>query len=152
MRLSRFLLVVFGLLAALALAGCDNGEPRAESLGLTHTPADLAELEGGPWVASRILDPDVSLVPDTQIELTFKDDSISVNAGCNTMFGAASIEGDELVVPTLAATQKACADDLTAQDAWLSHFLSSRPTIEVLEQELWLSQGDDTVVHLFQQQ
>jgi heat shock protein HslJ len=152
MRAAGVRIALVGIMAAALLTACDNGEPRTESLGLTHAPADLSELEGGAWVTNHVTAPDVdTLVSGTEIEMHFKTDSISVNAGCNTMFGSASIEGDELVVPTLASTQKACADDLTTQDAWLTNFLSSRPTIEVLEQELWLSKGDDTVVHLFQE-
>jgi len=139
------------LAAALSLTACDNGEPRAAGLGLTHTPADLAELEGGVWVANDVQDPDVSLVPGSQVELRFRQDSLSATAGCNNLFGGASIEGDELVVPALASTKKACDDSLSRQDAWLSDFLSSRPSIEVLEQELWISHGDDTVLHLVQE-
>ena len=137
---------------AVTLTACDDSEPRLDSLGLSQTPADLAQLEGGPWVADDISDPDVSLVPGSSIELRFEADSLSANAGCNTLFGRASIDGDELVAPTLASTRKACDDDLMQQDAWLSSFLGSRPTMEVLDQDLWLSQGDDTVVHLVQQQ
>jgi heat shock protein HslJ len=151
MRASGLRLGVAGLLAALLLSACDNGEPRDESLGLTHTPADLSELEGGPWVADSILDPKVSLVPGTQIEMRFQHDSLAVHAGCNTLFGGASIDGTDLVVASLASTKKACDASLTQQDEWLSRFLSSRPTIEVLEQDLWLSHGNDTVIHLVQQ-
>ena len=143
---------VVGLVTALVLTACDNSEPRLDSLGLAQTPADLAQLEGGSWVADDIQDPDVSLVPGTSIEMRFQTDSVSANAGCNTLFGGASIDGDELAVPALASTQKACDDDLSRQDAWLSDFLSSGPDIEVLDQDLWLSQGDDTVVHLVQEQ
>ena len=151
MHVSGVRVAVAGLMVALTLTACDNGDPRAAGLGLTHTPADLSELAGGPWVADHVTDPNVSLVPGSEIELRFDSDSVSADAGCNRLFGGASIEGDELVVPALASTQKACDDALTQQDAWLTDFLSSHPTIEVLEQELWLSHGDDTVVHLFQQ-
>lgn len=151
MQVPRVRVALAGLVAALALTACDNGQPRTESLGLTHTPADLSELEGGSWVATSILDPHTSLVPGSRIAMTFRADSVSVNAGCNTLFGGASIDEDELVAPALASTKKACNDALTQQDTWLSDFLSSRPTIEVLETDLWLSHGDDTVIHLTQE-
>src|SRR5262245_35536039 len=152
MRRSDVCLAVVGLVAALALTACDDEEPRVESLGLAQTPADLSELAGEVWVADSVLDPDVSLVPGSQIEMRFQGDSLSANAGCNTLFGGASIDGDDLVAPALASTKKACADDLTQQDTWLTDFLSTRPTIEVLDQDLWLSHGDDSVIHLVQQQ
>jgi len=139
------------MVAALALTACDDSEPRVDSLGLAQAPADLSELEGGAWVADSVVDPDVSLVPGSQIEMRFEQDSVSVNAGCNALFGGASVDGDELVAPALASTKKACADDLTQQDAWVSDFLSSRPSIEVLDHDLWLSHGDDSVIHLVQQ-
>lgn len=148
MRVSRVRFAVVGLLAALVLTACDDSEPRVDSLGLAQAPADLSELGGGAWVADSVLDPDVSLVAGSQIEMRFEKDSLSANAGCNSLFGGASIDGGELVAPALASTQKACDDALSQQDAWLTHFLSSRPTIEVLDQDLWLSHGNDSVIHL----
>lgn len=137
--------------AALALTSCDDSQPRLDVGGLAQAPADLSDLEGGVWVANDVQDPTVSLVPGSQVELRFQQDSLSADAGCNKLFGGASVGGDELVVPALASTRKACDDALTQQDAWLSDFLSSSPTIEVLDHDLWLSQGDDTVLHLVQQ-
>ena len=148
-RLVRFAVGIF--VTVLAIAACDKGHPRAESLGLAQAPADLSKLEGNAWVADSILDPHVSLVPGSQIDMRFKSDSLSANAGCNTLFGGASIHGDTLVVPALASTKKACDDTLNQQDTWLTDFLSSRPTIELLETDLWLSHGNDTVIHLVQQ-
>ena len=152
MRVSSVRFALVGIVAAVVLTACDDSEPRVDSLGLAQAPADLSELEGGAWVADDIQDPEVSLVPGSQVEMRFENDSLSANAGCNTLFGGASIDGDELVVPALASTQKACDEALTQQDAWLTDFLGSRPSIEVLDQDLWLYEGDDTVVHLVQQQ
>ena len=139
------------LIAALALTACDDSEPRVETGGLAQAPADLTELEGGAWVADSVQDPEVSLVSGSQIEMRFKSDSMSVNAGCNTLFGRASIDGDELVADGLASTRKACDDALEQQDSWLSDFLDSRPSIEVLDEGLWLFHGNDTVIHFVRQ-
>ena len=87
----------------------------------------------------------------SEIEIRFQSDSLSVDADCNTLFGGASIEGDDLAVPDLASTRKACEDALSRQDAWLTDFLGSHPAIEVLDQDLWLSHGDDSVIHLVHQ-
>jgi heat shock protein HslJ len=137
--------------SVLALTSCDDSEPRVDVGGLAQAPADLSQLEGGAWVADNVVDPDVSLVPGTQIEMRFQSDTLSANAGCNTLAGGASLNGDELVASALASTKKACDDTLGQQDAWLSDFLGSRPTIEVLDHDLWLSQDDDTVIHLTQE-
>jgi heat shock protein HslJ len=151
MRVSTVRFTLVAIVAALALTACDDSEPRVASLGLAQAPADISELEGGVWVANDIQDPSVSLVPGSQVEMRFQGDSLSANAGCNTLFGGASIDGDDLVAAALASTKKACDDALTQQDAWLTDFLVSRPSIEVLDQDLWLSHGDDTVIHLVHQ-
>jgi heat shock protein HslJ len=152
MRVSGVRSAVVGLVAALALTSCDDSQPRLDVGGLAQAPADLSELEGGVWVANDVQDPEVSLVPGSQVEMRFQQDSLSANAGCNNLFGGASVDGDELVASALASTKKACDDGLTQQDAWLSDLLSSRPTIEVLDRDLWLSHGDDSVLHLVQEQ
>jgi len=152
MRMSGVRSALVALVAALALTACDDSEPRVDVGGLAQAPADLSELEGGAWLADDVQDPEVSLVPGSQVEMRFQQDSLSADAGCNNLFGPASIDGDELVAPALASTRKACDDALTQQDAWLSDFLSSRPTIELLDRDLWLSHGDDSVLHLVQEQ
>src|ERR1700750_1145193 len=142
MRVSDVRFAAVGLLAALALSGCDDSQPRVDTLGLAQAPTDLSELEGSAWVADDVQDPDVSLVPGSQIQMTFDQDSVTVEAGCNTLSAGASIDGAEVVASTPASTRKACDDALTQQDAWLTDFLGSSPTIEVLDHDLWLSQGD----------
>jgi heat shock protein HslJ len=151
MGVSMVRFVGVAIIAALALAACDDSQPRVEVGGLAQAPADLSDLESGTWVADSVQDPDVSLVSGSQVEMRFKSDSMSVNAGCNTLFGGASIDGDELVADGLASTQKGCDDALTKQDAWLSEFLGSRPSIEVLDQSLWLFHGDDSVIQPIRQ-
>jgi heat shock protein HslJ len=151
MGVSMVRFVGVAIIAALALAACDDSQPRVEVGGLAQAPADLSDLESGTWVADSVQDPDVSLVSGSQVEMRFKSDSMSVNAGCNTLFWGASIDGDELFADGLASTQKGCDDALTKQDAWLSEFLGSRPSIEVLDQSLWLFHGDDSVIHLIRQ-
>ena len=148
MRVSSVRLALVTLLVPLSLTACENSQPRVDVGGLAQAPADLSELAGGVWFADDIQDPQVDLVSGSQIQMEFHQDSLSAEAGCNTLFGGASIDEDTLVVPALASTRKACDDALGQQDAWLSDFLSSRPSIEVLDQDLWLSRGDDTVIHL----
>jgi heat shock protein HslJ len=133
-----------GLVLALALAACATSEARGESVGLAHAPA-LTDLGGGAWVADNILDPKVSLVPGSRITMTFHDGSLSAKAGCNTMRGHAAIDDGHLVVTAVASTLKGCSDALSRQDAWLSKFLASRPSIERQKQDLWLTRHDTTV-------
>jgi heat shock protein HslJ len=146
--LSRIAVAALALAAATAIAGCDTSDGRSADAALLVTP-ELSELTDSTWVADAIVDPDRDLVPGSTISMTFTDDSLSVNAGCNTLGGPASVDDDgELVVAELATTLKACEDPLSDQDAWLTSFLTSRPTIERQDDEdLWLTK-DETVIHL----
>ena len=138
--------VLSALLLVCTLVACGYGDGRSADYGLKSTP-QLSDLEGKNWVAHEIVDPDRQLVSGSSLTMTFSADSLSANAGCNTLHGAASVQDDELVASQLASTMMACEEDLMAQDTWLSDFLTSKPTIEHSDDDLWLSQGD-TVVHL----
>ena len=138
--------VLSALLLVCTLVECGYGDGRSADYGLKSTP-QLSDLEGKTWVAHEIVDPDRQLVSGSSLTMTFSADSLSANAGCNTLHGAASVQDDELVASQLASTMMACEEDLMAQDTWLSDFLTSKPTIEHSDDDLWLSQGD-TVIHL----
>jgi heat shock protein HslJ len=145
---SRPIAVVLGLVLATCLTACAESYGRSADSGLAFTP-DLADLSDDPWVATRVEDPDHALVPGSELTLTFTADSVTANAGCNTLRGRAKVDDDELVVDEMASTMMACEGALSDQDVWLTTFLTSRPTIERLDDNLWLSK-DDTVVHLVQ--
>jgi len=146
MTTSRAASAALALLAAAALTACAGTTGRAAAYGLAVTP-DLSELAGHPWVADNILDPDRDLAPGSQITMRFTSDSLSADAGCNPLRGAASVDDSELVVADLASGLKACDEQLAEQDQWLSTFLTQRPTIERLDDDLWLSR-EDTTIHL----
>ncbi len=135
-----------GLAAALLLTSCAYGEGRDATYGLV-VAADLDRLDGTTVVADGIVDPDRELVSGSRITMSFTSDSVSVNAGCNTLRGAAAIEDYQLVVDELAATQMACDEALEEQDQWLASLLTSRPRLERVDDDLYLSR-DDTVIHL----
>ena len=83
------------------------------------------------------------LVEGSKVALSFEDGRISANAGCNTMNGAATWDGDTLqVAGPLAMTMMACDEALMDQDQWLSEFLTSSPALAVDGETLTL--GDDT--------
>ena len=69
------------------------------------------------------------LVRATRVSLTFKAGTISANAGCNTMSGAARLDGGRLVVGELATTAIGCPQALADQDTWLADFITSRPAL-----------------------
>ena len=119
---SRPLAVVLGLVLATCLTACAESYGRSADSGVASTP-DLADLSDDPWVATRVEDPDHELAPDSKITLTFTSDSVTANAGCNTLRGRAKVDEDELVVEEPASTMMACEDPLADQDVWLTTFL-----------------------------
>ncbi|HSL58783.1 MAG TPA: META domain-containing protein [Acidimicrobiales bacterium] len=123
-----------GLVLMLGLTAC--GDDAGSGAGAV----DLAGREL--WSVARTVDgADQPLVAGSTVRLTFTDSGVSANAGCNTIFGDARIEGDELVVGALASTSMACEPDLMDQDQWLADLLSSRPTLAVDGDEVSLTSG-----------
>jgi heat shock protein HslJ len=135
-------------LSALALAACgsDDGSPAADdslpAVGSAPAADDLADRA---FESTGVTGHE--LVADTAIELGFTSDSLSARAGCNSMNGGYSIADGVLVVGAMASTMMACSDELMAQDAWLSEFLSSGPAIGLDGDTLTLT-GDDATVTL----
>jgi len=88
--------VLSALLLVCTLVACGYGDGRSADYGLKSTP-QLSDLEGKTWLAHEIVDPDRQLVSGSSLTMTFSADSLSANAGCNTLHGAASVQDDELV-------------------------------------------------------
>ena len=129
------------LLAAGLLAACNAGTPA------TPSPAPPV-LDGRTFLSTEVTDGSAphALVPGTTVNLSFADGRVSANAGCNTMSGAYTIEGNALVVPgPMISTQMACGPLETAQDQWLSTFLSSRPTVTLVGNDLTLANAETTM-------
>ena len=73
-----------------------------------------------------------TLVPDTQVSLTFDGDNLTAMGGCNTLGGTWSLEGDVLVVPPMVRTMMACEPSaLMDQETWLDAVLTSKPAVAV---------------------
>lgn len=118
--------VGLGLALALVgtlLAGCsDNGG------GDGAGDESALDLNGRSFVSQEVHGR--TLVTGTTVSLSFDDDRISAEAGCNTMNGEATWTDGTLTVPgPLAMTRMACEKGLAAQDEWLSELLTSGPDI-----------------------
>lgn len=110
-------LVLLGMV--MGLAACSDG-----------TAAGGADLEGRTFVSTDVAGHE--LVPGSEVQVIFQTDRISVQAGCNTLNGGATWEGDVLVVAVpMAETMMACDDDLMRQDDWLVAFLTSKPALSL---------------------
>ena len=84
---------------------------------------------------------------DSKVQLQLKDGQLSASAGCNRLFGPATVEGGRLVVGNLAGTMMMCAsEEMAAEDA-LKKLLASRPQIEQKDGQLLLK-GDGRTLTL----
>lgn len=119
--------IVLALLSMGLLAGCSSDGGDLDLAGREFTST---EVRGH------------TLVDGTTVRLTFDEDTMSAQAGCNTLAGGASWADGILTAGPLAMTMMACEDALAAQDQWLSDFLASEPAITQDGETLVL--GDDT--------
>ncbi len=140
-----------GLLLAGALVACgsesDGGssapETSPESAGATLDPASL---DGTTYTSTSVEGRE--LVSGSTIELSFEDDTMSVWAGCNSMFGAFEVTGTDLAWSTEpAATMMMCEPELIEQDQWLADLLTSGVTATADGGNLTL-EGDDVTIEL----
>lgn len=165
------LLLALPLLAATALAACgsdsdstsDNSSSTDAPVASALTPTNSVEatvpasgsdspsdsLDGRSFVSAQVDGYD--LVPDSFITISFDDGSVSVNAGCNTMFGAYTTDGDVLSAPALAMTMMACEPALMTQDTWISALISSDPTFTIEGDTLTITGSDAQVITLVEE-
>jgi len=128
---------ILAILATAMLTSCSSGG------------ADPAALMGKSFTTQQatIGGVEQSLAQGSTLTLSFTEDGISAKAGCNTIFGAANLDGGKITVATpLGMTMMACEQPLMDQDQWLSRFLSSGPSWALEGTTLTLSSGSDAIV------
>lgn len=88
------------------------------------------------------------LVHGTAIVLSFEDDRMAAQAGCNQLSGTAEVKDGTLRwVGQPIMTMMGCADDKAAQDKWLAGLLSGGMSASTAPKELILTNGD-VKIHL----
>jgi heat shock protein HslJ len=138
------IVVAIGLAVGLAFnatgdAG-DDGRDQPDSL---VDPVDV-QLAGQTFVSTSV--EGRTLVPDTTIRLSFDADVLSVNAGCNTMAGAWTDADSTLAWEgAVRATLKGCAEDLSAQDQWITDLFTGGMDISSDDADLTLESGEVTI-------
>jgi heat shock protein HslJ len=143
--------------AAALLGACGSDDPSSEPAGGTTGGSDGGttggsdggnppDVDGREFVSTEV--EGHQLVEGSTIRLTFQDGNVSANAGCNTMSGGYTFEGDVLRVELLATTEMACPDPLMDQDAFVSGLLTSGPTVTVDGDTLTLTSGEETITML----
>ncbi len=133
---------------ALGLAACGSDEAvsdtsTASTAASGSSGAGSVELDGSTFESTAV--DGHELVAGSVITLGFADGSLSANAGCNSMVGAYTIDGDVLQASTLASTLMACDEALMAQDTWLSELLTAGPTVALDGDTLTVTGADATI-------
>lgn len=158
-HVTRLLLVPILLgLATIALAACGaddegDGTPVTDPAPpATLPPATLPpiteplDLAGREFLVTGVDGYDV--VDGTTIRVTFEADTLSINAGCNTIFGDYEIAGDRLIGGEFATTEMGCEPDLMAQDRWITDIMSLEPRLELDGDTLTITGVAGTVLTL----
>jgi heat shock protein HslJ len=127
-----------GLLAIASLAtACFGGGVVPASLdGRTFLSTEVSQ-DGAPR----------PLVPGTRIRIAFSAGRISASAGCNLLGGSYRLDGDRLIVDSLATTDMGCDPARHEQDAWLAAVLGGRPLVQLVGNDLSL-QREGTLIKL----
>lgn len=153
--LIRTLLWCWSLVAIVALAACGAGDDEVsagDAGGGGEAPGEPGAAPFGDTGGERreFLSIEVQgrdLVEGTRISLTFIDDRIGANLGCNGLGGTYAVDGDVLVVSELSMTEMGCDPARHDQDEWFAGLLTSRPIVGFADSVVTLDAGD-TVVRL----
>lgn len=107
------------------------------------------ELRGSTFLSTSVTG--YELVADSTIAATFTaEGTISLNAGCNTLFGPVDIADGHLSSSMLASTMMACDEALMQQDTWLSGLVEGGVDAVLAGGILTLTAGE-VVIELAQQ-
>jgi heat shock protein HslJ len=136
--------------ATIALAGCGLLLSLAACGNSTSSTSDVTfeELVALSFSSSDIQEDGSQrpLATETPITLAFTEDGISVNAGCNTLFGSADIDDGRLIASSpLASSMMMCEEALMLQDEWLTAFFNASPQITTSEDTLTLTTDDSSI-------
>jgi heat shock protein HslJ len=136
MRTTRHTLTVAMVgVAGLLLAACGDD---------SSNETTAADLNGSTFTSTEV--DGYELVEGSTITLTFEDDNLSAQAGCNTMSAPYALEDDLLTwTGEVAATMMACPDDLTAQDEWLTDLLKTGVDVDLDGDTLIMTHQDETI-------
>ena len=131
--MQRHPLLVLAIAAATIVAACSSaGAPSVPA------PTLAAALDGRTFLSTDLQG--AVLVPGSRVSLTFTDGGLQASAGCNSMGGTYTIDGDRLTTTQQSMTQMACEEPRMQQDEWLTRFLGGA-TITLAGDTLTMAEG-----------
>jgi heat shock protein HslJ len=101
-----------------------------------------ASLDGHTYLSTDIQE--ATLVPGTRVKLAFLAGGVNADAGCNTIGGKYTIDGDKFTAPRLGMTEIGCDGPLMQQDQWLASLLGNAK-ITIAGDTLTLTDGTATL-------
>ncbi len=125
-----------GVLGAVVLGGC-AGETTDGTSGQLDGRTFVSELVEG-W----------TLVPGTEIRLSFGTGEFSATAGCNSMGVEYALNDGVLSVLGFSSTGMGCDSARHAQDDWLRELLLASPKLRLIEPRLEVTTNDARMVLL----
>lgn len=107
-------------------------------------------LNGRTFLSITVTDGGVAkaLVPGTVIRISFTDGQLGASAGCNSIGGSYTIDGNTLSFQGGSMTEMGCDPARHAQDDWLVTILGARPTIALNGNDLVLRSATTTITML----
>ncbi len=138
MRIRRLTLAIAtAALATTSLAACGGGSAGEPDPAVLYGKSfDVTEMSVGGQTAPA---------PGSTITVTTLEDSVSINAGCNTMNGEATYTATQITVGPIAMTMMACEQALMDQDLVLGTFFEADPQWSLSEGTLTLTVGADSL-------
>ena len=143
--MGRLLVTLLVSTAALTACGDDGDTVEAGVDGDATTAIGYRDLDGRTFVATGATG--YEIVADTVIALSFEDERISADPGCNTFTGGVAVtdEGRLELTSPLTGTMMGCAEPLMAQDQWLADLLEAGPGVSLAGDTLTLTAGDESL-------
>jgi heat shock protein HslJ len=96
--------------------------------GCATAPMSSAGLAGTRWTIVRV-DGAAPVMPE-KAQVSFEDERISANVGCNGIGGEYRVDGDRLVAGPLMATRMFCEGPVWQQEEAVNALLSAAPEIQ----------------------
>ncbi|MFI6866315.1 META domain-containing protein [Nocardia sp. NPDC050406] len=125
-------------LTAVVVAGCSSGDDTDDKPGPTPM--------GRSFVSTKV--EGLPIPGGGPLTLSFAEDRVTSNAGCNTATGPVNLDGHVLTVDQLASTLMGCPDERGESDGWQEGLLKSRPTWKMDGDTLTVSGNGSTVTLL----
>lgn len=134
------------LFALLFLVGCGSGDGEDSSPGGADGAAAV-ELEGRTFEGEPVTGQE--LVPDSKLMVSFEDERVGLNAGCNNMSAPYALTDGRLeLTGEMVSTMMGCPKPLQRQDEWLGEFFASAPEVVALDDDRVSLRGEAVEIEL----